>query len=1087
MTVLSAAQERAVRRLGQDVCLVAGPGSGKTRVLVHRFQWLVEDRGIPPSRILTITFTEKAAAEIKRRLVEEYRQRPELRRQVEAAPVSTVHAFCARLLRENAVQAGIDPAFKVLDEADAERLLHETSETVLDQLHRDAPEKVVSLLEALAVAPSNAFGESRHPDLAESLVDAYTAMRIAGCGVEGIPAPPAGKDWQSLLNPYLASILDKPDPEKLTPNQTETHAQLREWAGRVRELLAQPVGVSHFEVLGDDRVNIARLKADSAARNAWTALKRDGVLQEAISLLASLYYAPLRGELTAALQSLDTAYRQQKRAVSSLDFSDLEEAAISLLREREAFRDHVRSSFEFILMDEVQDTNPLQWMLLDLLRRPGRFFAVGDPNQSIFGFRHAQPAIFRGYRDTLSQSGGEIDSLHTNYRSRPSLLNAVNAVFTETEGIEPHDLMPPEDSPACTDTAIEILYAQGEDLGSASRNEACWLARRIRELEGAEIVRTRDGLRPAKLADMAILVRSTSVLPLLQEALAAFSVPFLLTGGGTFFDSRPVRDAMLWLSTLANPSDEVSLAGVLRSPLVGLSDESILRLRSGGPLQAALGSPPTLEDTTDCERLAAFSALYQRLRPLRDALSPDRLLLPLLDASGYEEILQTQDRANLAKLLAMLREERPNPLAERLEDLSSRRAAGREAEAPPPDSSQAVRLLTMHKAKGLEFPIVFVPCLQKGTRNTTDPLRFSPRFGLGARWRNPHNGEPVSDPAYGEAARAATKEQAGEEARLFYVAMTRAIDRLVLSYAQSARPAERAKRVSAVFSVSDPLPAQPVTMVHRLGFRYVLHAPESLPPLDLLRSVHRQPSPETMMERLPMRSRRDATVTVTSVALFSACPRRYYLDRYLGWEAGSPTSAAPGNLTDEPGEGEPPLSMEVDAVELGTLVHRLLAGEPADEAPPEAMKLASVFQSSPLGQRAERASRIRREDAFLVDLGEVLLSGQIDLWFEEGGELVLVDYKTDRGVGGSAAYSLQMRLYALALERLAGRLPTLAVLFYLRSGQAIRVDLSTGDLHEARAAVTQLLEAQDKVAFPLNPSAQCTRCPFYQGLCPVSL
>jgi len=206
----------------------------------------------------------------------------------------------------------------------------------------------------------------------------------------------------------------------------------------------------------------------------------------------------------------------------------------------------------------------------------------------------------------------------------------------------------------------------------------------------------------------------------------------------------------------------------------------------------------------------------------------------------------------------------------------------------------------------------------------------------------------------------------------------------------------------------------------------------------------------------------DSSGSVTAVAEFAFCPRKYYLGRYLG-------------LNPEPQE------IGTGAIQTGLDVHRALAGALVDS--PEANQLADRFRTSDLGVRAARASRLESEFDFMLPIEDVIVSGQIDLWFEEGGELVLVDYKTDRE---QQPYAIQLQLYALALQRYAGRLPDRAVLHYLRQDQQTEVPVSPVDLESARATVRRLREAQDSLVFPLNPGPHCKRCKFYQGACPVA-
>jgi ATP-dependent helicase/nuclease subunit A len=224
----------------------------------------------------------------------------------------------------------------------------------------------------------------------------------------------------------------------------------------------------------------------------------------------------------------------------------------------------------------------------------------------------------------------------------------------------------------------------------------------------------------------------------------------------------------------------------------------------------------------------------------------------------------------------------------------------------------------------------------------------------------------------------------------------------------------------------------------------------------------------------------DSNATVTSVALFANCPRRYYLERYLGWEA-------------QPQAGGPHPASDVPASEFGLQAHALLAGTPVEKPHPEAQRLAELFRASTIGRRAARATRIEREFDFLLAVEDMVLRGQIDLWFEDRGELILVDYKTDavptarEAEQHAEAYGEQLRLYALALERIAGRLPDHAYIYFLRRNEAIPADLSPLALQATQNLVRELRDAQEKLAFPLHIGEHCRRCPYFRNLCPAEV
>ncbi len=218
----------------------------------------------------------------------------------------------------------------------------------------------------------------------------------------------------------------------------------------------------------------------------------------------------------------------------------------------------------------------------------------------------------------------------------------------------------------------------------------------------------------------------------------------------------------------------------------------------------------------------------------------------------------------------------------------------------------------------------------------------------------------------------------------------------------------------------------------------------------------------------------DTNATVTAVAAFAKCPYECYLRHYLGYEGRAPKLEEGGDLT---------------AAELGTQVHAILAGTPVPEPDPEAQRLVGVFRGSPLGRRAAQSPHAEREFDFLMTVDGLVVRGQIDLWFEEDGKLVIVDYKTDSVTAQEAHqraqdYTMQLRLYAMAIEQITGRVPDRAWLHFLRPNTAIEVDLTPSLLDSPAAIVRDFQEAQSKLDFPLTEGEHCNRCTFFRDLCP---
>ena len=576
---LTTAQLDAIRRSGQDVCVVAGPGSGKTRVLIERFAWLVEEQNIDPSRILAITFTEKAATEIKERLIKRFAPNfgaaPELRESMERAWVSTIDGFCARLLRENAIAAGLSPDFTVLDQPTAEGMARKAAEDALDQMFSERPGEMRGLLESLDLSTDD---YARKPDLARGLLDVYESMRVAGS--RELPEARVVEDiWPRALELATAVLSDDRASGKDLP-------KLREFANR---LLALPreVSIHHFELLEGITFNLGSIKKDTGARTAATELKKE-IVRLLEQQWVAAWHAKPAALLRDAIARVDALYREAKRREAAIDFAGLEEETTRLLEGDPELRERTASRFDQILMDELQDTNALQWKLVTLIRRS--LFAVGDINQSIYGFRHAEPAVFSKYRDSLIEAGACVDDLRQNHRSFREILDTVSRVLDGQKGIEPRPLIasrvssdgcPPVGAELTNGRAVELLVGRGSqatEFGEGKIDEeeveASMVAARIRGF-----CPDNRGTGGVALKDIAILVRALGAAKPFERALDRFGIPFVVSGGRTFLEAREIRDVMALLAALVNPLDDIALVGVLRSPLAGMSDEEIFRNR----------------------------------------------------------------------------------------------------------------------------------------------------------------------------------------------------------------------------------------------------------------------------------------------------------------------------------------------------------------------------------------------------------------------------------------------------------------------------------------------------------------------------
>jgi ATP-dependent exoDNAse (exonuclease V) beta subunit len=1030
-------QREAIKWLRMDACVVAGPGSGKTTVLVQRYRSLIEDHRFEPREILAITFTEKAAANMRAKLAEEFRRHLLLLRDLESAWVSTIHGFCARLLRENAIAAGIDPRFSVLDARESKELQFDSIHRALDEFMARRRTEALELIEALHA-----------PDIARYLVDVYDAIRSSGKTipqVRAMPSPGPPFDPVTLSQQMLQLLAAW--PSDLTPLRRSHREDLIQWARQ----LAGNTPRKYEDLLRFLKSPINLQRVPPSAKEPLTAFRE--ILAEMASSIVDEYTAPFRSLIFDVLAAFENLYQERKAALGALDFNDLERRSIELLLNSPETRDRVRSQFRQVMLDEFQDINEQQSELIRLVRGENVFFAVGDVNQSIYGFRHARPDIFHLYRESIKAEGKHSAELFENFRSREEILRSVEALTNDAEGIDPRALTAAASFLPKSGSSVEALKVTGANKEEASEREAKWLAHKIATLRGT--LELSSGFT-ADFSDFAVLCRNSESMGAILDAFDQWKIPYVCGRRPSFLVSREGRDLTAVLHVILNPRDTIALATVLRSQLVGLSDEALLRLRllanslSGG-INTIAYDPARLAafDDRDAAKLTHFAASLKRWRAEQPVIALEVLVSRVLSDCAFPEGSNVQSYLHLARargagrnLGAFLR------MVEGLET-----AVGTESDLADADQGNCVQVMTAHSAKGLEFPVTIIAAMEKGTRRDSAPVTFTPGIGLGLKWRSPLDDKGVADSWHSRNSEELSTREKEESSRLLYVAMTRAEEHLILSYA-----------------TGDRQPSKWARLVEKLPQLEVLSQDPPEP------AWHGDTPTEESATIAPpeVTDQHDSTVNVTSLAVFAQCPRKYYLQRYIGW------SGFRGRFDPEdplPSDDDP----DTSAAELGSFVHDLLANKPADY-PPEAHALAAVFQQSELGRLAANAIRVEREWDFIMDVDGTLVQGVIDLWFQHEGEISIVDYKTDSKVE-PAAYAPQLALYALALERALGRRPQHAWLHYLRFEQVIEVQLDA-DVH---GLIAQLKTAQNSLRFDLNEGTHCRSCSFYKGLCPAPL
>jgi ATP-dependent exoDNAse (exonuclease V) beta subunit len=1085
----TAEQQDAAEFRAADACIVAGPGSGKTTVLVERYRRLMEDRGFEPREILAITFTEKAAANMKARLGKIFEHDAVRRRDLETgAWVSTIHGFCLRLLRENAIAAGLDPRFTLLSPREAESLQWECLTAALNEFTATQREDALALIEALQV-----------PSLAGDLKDIYDAIRSAGMTLQEVRNKPnPSGEVIGNADGLVEELRDlvKAWPWKLTATRSTEKQRLLEWCETPSEAAVTDFAsfTNLWNTLG---LNLNRVPPEAKEAIREFRDRVDAVRRAELDR----HVAPFRSMIFDVLDRFEDEYRNRKAALGRVDFNDLERYTISLLKNNPDVQRRVHKQFRQVMLDEFQDINGQQAELIRLVRAPNVFFGVGDRNQSIYGFRHAKPEIFLRYREDVDFRGGHAVSLLHNFRSREAILRFVEATLASAEGIEQRELVAGSSFSGKDEPSIEVLRAIDVNAEVAGEREAAWIAQRVLELSRTLRIGEPGETRATEFRDFAVLCRNSDSMPAILAAFDRAGIPSVCGRRESFLLSREGLDITALISVIANPRDSISLAAVLRGPLVGVSDETLLRLRlaaakslTGGLNRFAFDPDCAALDEPDRTRVIAFCRHLDRWRHAVSIVPLDILLSRALSDCGMHWMPGTIEAANIESFLELARTagnamDLPSFL---LEVDSLARAAGTDSELADEDQGNCVQVMTAHAAKGLEFPVTIVAGMEKGSRRDSRPITFTEEFGLGVKWRNPakKSGDGLGDSWSDfnkEALRAREKE---EENRLLYVAMTRAIEHLVLSYSCGKnKPSNWAKLFDEHFGLAEMQPSAEPYRLERDGFAVAARIVDSdPPPTARARSGEREDGIE-LIARLVIRDQHETTATVTSLAVFGACPRKYYIQRSLGWSTGRFRRFDPEEVEVEDPGGED--TADLPAARIGSVVHDILAGVEPDDDVPEARQLAEVFRRSDIGLRSESARRREREWAFIADIDGTIVRGTIDLWFEdEQGGIHVVDYKTDDvaadlASGRAAEYAPQLALYAIALERALGIRPRAAWLHFLRPDRIVEVPLSDAAIANARALVGGLRQAQDALRFDLREGEHCQTCSFYRSLCPA--
>jgi ATP-dependent helicase/nuclease subunit A len=1145
-------QEAAIAAAGRATMVEAGAGSGKTGVMVERYCRLACEEGVPLDSILTITFTEKAAAELRQRIRAELAARAaagseraaELGAALGNAWIVTIHGFCHRLLAAHPVAAGVDPRFRVLDEAEAARAAREAFEEALEELLEG--EGGGAAEETLA-----AYGIEA---LRGMVAGAHAELRSRGVAAPRLPEPPA---------PDVAAALRRAaDAAAECLEELGERSRGRPLAERAAEVLAE-----RGATVGLDEI--------AALRDGGRARDMDGYREAIEAAIARVAEAGEGGAAYAhaarLLELFGERFAAAKERRGGIDFEDLQLLAAALLERGEVGRAY-RGRFSHLMVDEFQDTNRLQLRLIEALRGPGTsLMVVGDALQSIYGFRHADLDAYREQREAIAADpAGETIELSGNFRSRPEIVGAVNAIGERLLGADHRPLrvgaLPADPAPRGRGAAVELLLTarkgwEGLELEPAVDSatpphylaEARLLARRLREL-------VEDGV---PRGEMVVLLRALTHLDAYEDSLARAGLRPYVVGGRGYWSQQQVADVCALLAVLANPLDDQALFGALASPACGVAPDTLWLLRAAAgrerhawpAVEAAaelgereLAAPERLAQipATDRELLTRFAATTAELRALGTRLSLAETIDRAVTATGYDLAVLSKPAgeerfANLRKLMRIAEEfeaREGRDLRGLLDFLAFREEAAEEAAAATAaEDHDGVRIMSVHRAKGLEFEVVAVPHLDRSLlAGSWAPLLSFGRDGdgrvgmqlrrLGARAVNLYDHAALREEA--------NERDAEEALRLFHVAATRARERLILSGVVREKPGEAKPATPVVERIVEGLgidreadstvtipPPQPRPGLEasfeasQIAVRVSLPSPERAAELAA-RAPAPPPERETAAGTAPLLERRPRAVprrplSYSALAQYAECGYRFQLERIFGF------GREVGNVAED-GEASP--SAREERTARGRIVHALLEWsqrsgwrepppdlvaahaaaeglDPDDAALREGMlgTLRGWLGSRLLAERVRPAAAVRAELPLLIEVEGSVLRGSIDLLAErEGAPPLVVDYKTDRLDGSTPAehaarYATQRSIYALAVAEALGASEVEVAYVFLEGPDEPRIDLlGPAELEAARRGLAETIGRIAAAEFPVAPAETrdeelCRGCPARGRVC----
>lgn len=1134
--------------LGAPTIYVASAGTGKTHQITEDLYTALEAGEFANAhKLLAITFTENAASEMRQRIQDKLLAA----RGMQALPLTqelsicTIHSFCRQELVRHAVRLGLDPAFAVLEKAPARKLARHVLLGILRERFNSAQKREQSTLARSLRFGSYFIRSDFGKSLEFEMLQLYDWLRAQGVlsfkPALFLVAQPSWEEANDKLCDQLMRIDETPKDHVRTEGSGEKLAKVQEFIRAHKKELSSLEPVERTVWLLRDLAASINLQGTAELKELLMPLREEHIPACIAAVIAQDSQA-IRDEVAAILAQLDARLSAEKRAARALDFDDLQLTMLRALGENADLRDYYRRRFDTVFVDEFQDTNPLQVKIIEQIAEERAHYFVGDPKQSIFGWRFAEPETTRLKQEEFARRG-YARKLTYNWRSRPEILDFVNRFFGNTEGVlgfEYDNLVPAgKKHEECTfrekerpSVDIFLRPEEEEDFSLPAdrrrRLEAEAVAGYIHEMADARaLVHTKAGEpeRPLEYGDFAILLRKNSYVPAYEAALSAANIPFVSETSVGFLETPEISALCDLLQLMLTPENDLLLAQVLRSDFVGLSAGGLAELalardsekgadEETPPLITLIDNGVAFSDADDTAAVKEFAAWRREAMRKLPAMKASQMFHCIVDGLRLREKLTARD----APVRSLMNLDRFADMAHGVEGLGYA-TLGKLVEQVRELRYQAsqigemwmegagfVRIMTVHCAKGLTIPAVVLPAIDYQLDTSSPALSVEPsrdvpgRYELGIYHRLAEG--KSREPWHQRHQEIEKARGAEEEARLLYVALTRAVEHIAV-FGVSASP-RRSKPWAVLLSrLLDEEEAPAEQFAELISVHPMVKQPKREGPAEEAPTLGELAAQVSAKATDNGKTRADELMREASMPPDLSGYQRYlygvseFLEFTRTGEIASPTVAdeevadyerISGHETVDELEGD-------DGRALGTAIHDLLAlavGQPEaahgggvsallDEKLisahfPEhsevimrqkerAAHLLRGYEALNLAEQCAGAKAVRPEYAFLLNAGSIFLRGRIDLLLADETTLTVIDYKTDWTNGSKRKaellehYRPQLLAYSLAAQAIYPGRKLRAGLALLDCGEIAWLDKLDEGLAEIQDRLVEFTQA----------------------------